>query len=639
MCGICGIYNFDSGKKVKEFTLREMAEAIKHRGPDDEGFYIDGNLGFGHKRLSIIDLSSAAHLPMSNEDGTVWITYNGEIYNYLELRRELIDKGHNFKSHSDTEVIIHLYEEEGEKCLKKFNGMFSFVLWDKRKKKLFAARDRLGIKPFYYHLNKERFVFASEIKSLLRSGIRAEVNLEAINNYLTYQFCLGEKTFFKGVKKLEPGHCLVIKNRDLKISKYWELGYNACQEKEEGYLAENLLGLIQDSVRIQLRSDVPLGAHLSGGLDTSIVACLASKLSNENSGLKTFTGFFPFGKEYDEREYARTVSEFAKTNHFETSPNVDNFINILPKLIYFMDEPAGGPGLFPQYFVSKLAAEKVKLVLGGQGGDEVWGGYTRYLVAYLEQALKGAILGTQEEGEYVVTLKSILPNLGILENYTPTLQYFWQEGVFGPMDERYFRLVNRNRNLDSIFSSDFLEEVKANNSSLEEFKNLFNYPETPSYFNKMTHFDLKTLLPALLHVEDRMSMAVSLESRVPLLDHRIVEFSAGVSPVVKFKGGESKHLLKLASKNTIPREILNRKDKIGFAVPLSSWYREEKIQNFLRETLLSKRARERGIYSSKGIEKLIGKEKKFGRQIWGLLCLELWFRNFIDSDYETRDLS
>ena len=630
MCGICGIYNLNPREKVDKSSLKKMTDILSHRGPDDEGFFIDGNLGLGHKRLSIIDLSPAGHQPMANKEGTVWIVYNGEIYNYIELRKELLKKGYEFKSHSDTEVILHLYEEEGEDCLQKLNGMFAFLIWDKKRSKIFAARDRLGIKPFYYYFDKKKFVFASEAKAILKYGIKAEPNFSAINDYLTFQFCLGEKTFFKGIKKIEPGHCLILRKGRLKIKKYWDLDYSVDTKHSEKEVVEELLSLIKDSIKIQLRSDVPVGAHLSGGIDTSIVTCFASKYFNSKAPFKTFTGFFPFGKEYDERKYAKVVSKKTKSQYFEVYPKSQDFIDVLSKLIYFMDEPAAGPGIFPQYFVSKLAAKNVKVVLGGQGGDEVWGGYTRYLIAYLEQALKGAILGTQEEGKHVVTLKSIVPNLGILKGYAPTLQYFWQEDVFHPMDERYFRLIKRMGNLKEIFKENFLKKIQDDSSSLAEFKKLFNHPNTVSYFNKMTHFDIKTLLPALLHVEDRTSMAVSLESRVPLLDHRIVELSARIPPAMKFKGGEAKHILKTAARNFIPREVLERKEKVGFAVPLSEWYQKKEVKTFLKNILLSKKARERGIYKIEGIKKILEGERKFGREIWGLLCLELWFRNFID---------
>jgi asparagine synthase (glutamine-hydrolysing) len=632
MCGIAGIINVNTGDKVDQDVLELMTDTIKHRGPDDEGFYFDNSVGFGHRRLSIIDIEGG-HQPMTNEDETIWIVYNGEIYNYLELRRDLAGKGHKFKTHSDTEVIIHLYEEYGEKCLERLNGMFAFALWDKTKKRLFAARDRLGIKPFYYYFDESEFIFVSEIKAILKHpDIKAEPNWNGILDYLTFQFCLGDKTLFNGIKKLLPGYYLVLHPQDpghnLSIHNYWDLDFTIDTYHTEDFFSDKLLRLIEDSARLRLRSDVPLGAHLSGGLDSSTITCIASSLLDSDSVLKTFTGGFREGKDYDETSYAKIVSNFANTEYYEIYPTASDFIETLPKLIYYLDEPVAGPGVFPQFFVSKLASENVKVVLGGQGGDEIFGGYARYLVGYLEQCLKGAIFETQEEGKHVVTLDSIIPNLTLLQRYRPMLQYFWTDGLFEPMDRRYFKLIDRSNGFENLLTADLLK-IKKNYSVFDSFQQIFNNPNTSSYFNKMTHFDIKTLLPALLHVEDRTSMAVSLESRVPLLDHRIVELIASMPPTMKFRGGATKYIFKRAIRNVVPKEVLDRKDKMGFPVPLSEWY-QDSLKGFLQEILLNDRAKERGIYNMNSIEKAIETERKFGRQVWGLLCLELWFREFIE---------
>ncbi len=633
MCGIVGIVNFDATEVVEERSLISMADIISHRGPDDEGYYIDGNIGLAHKRLSIIDLKTG-HQPMSNEDGTVWIVLNGEIYNYLELRQELLSKGHDFRTNSDTEVIIHLYEEYGTRCVEKLNGMFAFSLWDKKKGRLFAARDRLGIKPLYYYFDSQSFVFASEIKALLKcEHVSRLPNYEGITDYLVLQFCIGDKTLFQGIRKLLPGHYLVLDATSAQptISQYWDLNFNINEKLTEDYFSDSLLMLIEDAVRIQLRSDVELGAHLSGGLDTSIVTCLAAKLYG--SQIKTFTGGFAAGKEFDETDYAKLVARFANTEYFEVFPGVSDFAETLPNLIFYLDEPVAGPGVFPQYFVSKLASENVKVVLGGQGGDEVFGGYARYIIAYLEQCLKGAIFQTQEEGKYVVTLDAIIPNLPILQNYMSLLQYFWADGLFEPMDRRYFRLIDRTNGEGGLLADDFRDEINREYSTFESFQQAFNKPGLSSYFNKMTRFDMKNLLPALLHVEDRTSMAVSLESRVPLLDHRIVELATAIPPSVKFRGGANKHILRKAVRNIIPKAVLDRKDKIGFAVPLSEWL-QSGLRDFVQSILLSEKARSRHMYKSEEVEKAIRRGSKFGRQIWGLLCLELWFREFIDDEHK-----
>jgi asparagine synthase (glutamine-hydrolysing) len=616
-----------------------MTDTLRHRGPDDEGYYVEGNVGFGHRRLSIIDLATG-HQPMCNEDGTVWITYNGEVYNYLELRRELLGCGHQFRTSSDTEVVIHAYEEYGARCLDRLNGMFAFAIHDRRPPttgrsaaRLFLARDRFGIKPLYYCVDHEQFLFASEIKALLTyPAVSAQPHWPGLHDYLTFQFCLGDKTLFEGVKRLEPGHYLWLdlgqERPSPQVHRYWALNFEVDTHHTEDYFVDRLMWLLQDAVRLQLRSDVPLGAHLSGGLDTSTVTCIAAPLLGEP--LSTFAGGFREGPEYDETAYARLVSQQAGTRHFEVWPTAAEFVEEMPRLIYHMDEPAAGPGLFPQYAVSKLASQHVKVVLGGQGGDEVFGGYVRYLVAYLEQCIKGAVFETQDEGKYVVTLESIIPALPQLQRYLPMMQSFWRDGLFEPMDRRYFRLIDRNSSgeQDALFTPEFLQ-TRRDYSAFEAFQEIFHNSDTRSYFNKMTNFDIQASLPALLQVEDRTSMAVSLESRVPMLDHRIVELVASMPPTMKFRNGELKYIFKQAGRNLVPAEVLARKDKMGFPVPLAEWYRSE-IQDFVMDTLTSAVARERGIYRSENVEAMLAAEGKFDRRIWGLLCLELWFQQFID---------
>ena len=624
MCGICGIYHFNKEKRVDPLTINKMCDVLKHRGPDDQGTYFSANIGLGHRRLSIIDIEGG-HQPMSNEDDTVWIIQNGEIYNYLELRSGLVSEGHKFKTHSDTEVILHLYEKLGFDCLDELNGMFAFAIWDARKRILFLARDRLGIKPLYYYLDKEKIIFASEIKALLQeSSLKAKANQEALRDYLTFQFCLGDKTLFKDIKKLLPGHRLIISNKNIKVKKYWDLNFNVDTHHQEDYFVDKLKFLIEDAVRLRLRSDVPVGAHLSGGIDSSTVCCIASSLLN--SQLKTFTGAFKEGTAFNETRYARLTSKFSKTSYHEAFPTSTDFINNFAKIIYSLDEPVAGPGVFPQYFVSKLAKKNVKVVLGGQGGDELFGGYTRYLIAYFEECIRGAIFGTQDRAKFVATFQSILPNLPQIAGYEPLLKYFWQEGLFEDMDKRYFRLIRKDVGIEDLISP---ELINGNYHPLKTFQTLFNRSGLDSLVNKMTHFDIKTLLPALLQVEDRTSMAASLESRVPLLDHRIVEFAAKLAPTIKYKGGQSKYILKQAVKNVIPQEILDRKDKMGFPVPLSRWYGGP-LEKFLKDILLDEKTKRRGIFQTENIEQYLTTEREYGRKIWGMLCLEMWFRTFID---------
>jgi asparagine synthase (glutamine-hydrolysing) len=630
MCGIAGFINRDRSAVARRDALHAMMGAIAHRGPDGDGTYFDGPVGLGHKRLAIIDLEAGAQ-PMTNEDESLWIVFNGEIYNYLELRRDL-GRDHTFRTHSDTEVILHLYEELGERCLERLNGMFAFAIWDRRQQRLFAARDRIGIKPFYWTLTKDTLGFASEPKALIAAGlVKPEPDPQGLEEYLTFQFCLGERTMFRNIWRLEPGHYLTFRpfrDSEPAVVRYWDFKYEIDVHHTEEYFAEQLLDLLQDSVRLQLRSDVPVGAHLSGGIDSSTVVCLAAPAYGGR--FHTFTGAFHDGPQYDETHYARTVAKHVNSVHNEIWPAAADFADIMPRLIYMMDEPAAGPGLFPQYFVSKLAREHVKVVLGGQGGDEIFGGYARYLVAYLEQCLKGAIYGTQDEGKYVVTWESIMPNLSLLQQYRPMLQDFWGAGLFEDMDRRYFRLVSRLEHAGSLITPNHWNG-DSKDRMFESFRQIFNNPSTKSYFNKMTNFDLKTMLPALLQVEDRTSMSVSLESRVPLLDHRIAELVTRMPPSIRFKGGDTKRVFREAVRHLLPENIFNRRDKMGFPVPLAEWS-QGPLRNFLGDILLSDRARQRGVFQTTAVEQLVVKERSFGRQIWGLLCLELWFRAFVDGE-------
>lgn len=629
MCGICGIYHFDPKQRVEERAVRSMAEAIRHRGPDDCGFFFDENLGLGHLRLSIIDLSPAAHQPMADESGRYQIIYNGEIYNYVELRQQLESRGETFFSQSDTEVILRLFMAEGPSAVEKLNGMFSIVIWDRAEKTLFAARDRLGIKPFYFFKDKEKFIFGSEPKALFASGlVAAEMNPEGMSDYLTFQFCLEDKTLFRGVRKLEPGcWMMVTPDGQIKTEKYWALDFHVDTDHTAHYFESRLKKLLEDAVRIQLRADVPVGAHLSGGLDSSTVTCLAASLLDDP--IHSFSGGFKESEKYDETRYARMTAEQAGSIHHEVYPDERQFVDELPGLMRTMDEPAAGPGLFPQLLVSRLAKQHVKVVLGGQGADEVFGGYTRYLVAYLEECVRGGIQGTQEDEKYVVRFDTILPNLTQLSGYEPMLRYFWKDGVFGNQNERYYRLVDRGAELRGMMSTGFTNAVRGYNS-FEAFSDVFNTGGLGSYINKMTRFDILTLLPALLQVEDRTSMAVSLESRVPLLDHRIVELAASMPPKIKFEGGRSKHIFRKVVSPLLPRGVVERKDKMGFPVPLSEWFQRDPVRSFVRDTLMSREARSRGWFETEKVAPLLESERAFGRNVWGLLCLELWGREFLD---------
>jgi asparagine synthase (glutamine-hydrolysing) len=606
-----------------------MLSIMAHRGPDGEGMWADprNRCGLGHRRLAIID-PAGGHQPLSNEDETIWIVFNGCIYNYVELAEELRRKGHIFRTHSDTEAIVHAYEEWGPECVTRFNGMWGFAIWDARDGTLFCSRDRLGVKPFYYVWDGEAFTFASEIKALLAAGaVRPEADPDGLRQYLTFQFCLGETTMFKGVRKLPPGHNLVLKaGAAPRVSCFWDFSFEIDEAHDEGFFVDRLKWLLEDAVRLRLRSDVPLGAHLSGGLDSSAIVALCRRLLGD-APIRTFTGAFHEGQHFDETRYARLVAKASATEYLETYLTPAHLRSSLEKIIWHMDEPAAGPGVFPQYWVSKLASEHVKVVLGGQGGDEIFIGYARYLLAYLEECLRGAIEDTARRGHYVVTLETIVPSLPTLQNYMPMLKAFWGSGIFEEPARRYYALMDRFADARAILSPDLPID---GTRTFAEFREIFESHGAAAKINRIMCFDVRTHLQSLLHVEDRTSMAWGLESRTPLLDYRLVELMASVPPVVKFKNGRLKSLFGQAVRGLVPPEILDRKDKMGFPVPLTEWLRGE-LRDFAADLLLSRRARERGLFRPEAVEAALSDAGPFSRALWGALCLELWHRQFIDA--------
>ncbi len=619
MCGICGIRLGSS--RVDKGKLIRMRDLLTYRGPDDEGLYIDENIGLGHRRLNIIDLETGDQ-PMMNHDESIVIIYNGEIYNYIELREELIGAGHKFRTKSDTEVIIQLYEEYGFDCVNKLNGMFAFAIWDKNKRHLFLARDHFGIKPLYYKFNNGDLFFASEIKAILEyEGKKAEPNFMAIYDYLTFQYVLEDKTFFKGINKLLPGHYMVINNNGVRVEKYWDIECGYDFDKSEEEFAGELYDLLRDSVRIQLRSDVPLGAHLSGGVDTGAAVCLSSDLLDNR--IKTFTAGFEEGGIYDDTHFARITSKYADTEHFERFPDHNDFLGLFDKLIWHLDEPVAAPGLFPQYEVSKLASSNVKVVLGGQGSDETLGGYTRYYIIYLEQAIKESISG---KNSLHIPLQDIIRNLSQLKNYNPLLSFYFKENLFGDPDSRYFRLINRLENKDELVTGDFLSEV-GDYSSFDTFSGIFNKYKDFELLNKILYFETTAWLPALLQVEDRMSMACSLESRVPFLDKRIVELAFSMPSNIKFRDGATKYILRKALDGKMPGEILWRTDKLGFPVPIKEWS-DSVLRNYIKDKLMDGKAMKHGVFRQEKIKEMIEGEKTFDRTLWGVMCIESWFENF-----------
>jgi len=625
MCGIGGAVSLSlralPGARGVVVTMNELLE---HRGPDGEGVWIHPHevAAFAHRRLAIIDLVTGDQ-PMTDRAGN-WITYNGEIYNYLELRGRLGKE--RFETGSDTEVVLHAYRAWGEECLERFRGMFAFALWDEERQTLFAARDRFGIKPLYYAQVDDTVYFASEVKALLPFLPSIETDLEGLKDYLTFQFPLAGKTLFKGVRELLPGHFLRVRNGTLETRRYWDVYFKPDFDHTAVYYEDRIQELLADSIGLHLRADVPLGSYISGGLDSSIVASLAS--AEHGPGLDGFTGKFAFPG-YDESRYARALATERGLDLYEVEITDADFVERIEDVVYHLDFPVAGPGSFPQFMVSELASRHRKVLLGGQGGDEIFGGYVRYLIAYFEQCIKGAIEGTMHSGNFIVTYESIIPNLGTLREYKPLLQEFWREGLFENIDSRYFRLINRAPDLGDEINWELLGEY----SPFETFKTIFHGENVgkESYFDSMTHFDFKTLLPALLQVEDRVSMAHGLESRVPFLDHALVELAATIPSNIKFKDGTMKHVLKTAMGPLLPASIASRRDKMGFPVPLHEWLSKPGVvRDFVGDIFSSGPALGRGLVDNRAVLSQLDQEPRFGRKLWGLLCLELWQRAFHD---------
>jgi asparagine synthase (glutamine-hydrolysing) len=511
--------------------------------------------------------------------------------------------------------------------------MFAYALWDEAGSALLCARDRFGIKPLCYAQVGDVLYFASEAKALLPFLPAIETDVDGLRDYLAFQFCLAGKTLFRGVSELPPGHLLTVSGGSVATKRYWEVYYELDFDHTARYFEERVEELLRDSVRLHLRSDVPVSAYLSGGLDSSAVASLAAGAAD--APLRAFTGRFPEDERYDESAYARTVAEERGLDLRLVDIGVGDFLETIEDVIYHLDYPTAGPGSFPQYIVSQAAGRELKVILGGQGGDEIFGGYTRYLIAYFEQCIKAAIDGTMHGGNFVVTYESIIPNLVSLQSYKPLMKEFWSEGLFEELDARYFRLINRAPHLDGEVDLEALGDY----SPFETFKTIFNGSNVghESYFDKMTHFDFKTLLPALLHVEDRVSMAHGLESRVPLLDHELVELAATIPADIKFRDGHMKHVFKRATRALVPEAVAQRKDKMGFPVPLHEWLHGP-AREFVGDVFGSEAARSRPLFDNPRVLDGLKRENRFGRQTWGLLCLELWQRAFHDREQSYKDL-
>ena len=635
---MCGIVGFSSALPNLDKTsfLKKMVEVMRHRGPDDEGFFSDEHVALGFCRLSIIDLVTG-NQPMPNEDKTIWLIFNGEIYNYMELQGNLSSRGHVFRTKSDAEVIVHAYEEYGLSMLEKLHGMFAFGIWDLKKQLLIIARDRLGIKPLYYsHKPGEWFAFASEIKALLETGwIQREVNLEALNCYMTFLWTPDPMTMFSGIYKLLPGHYLIYQNGEIRIKQYWDLKFENLNNHDEEWWIQKVSETLQGAVKSHLQSDVPLGALMSGGLDSSSIIAIMSQLLKEP--ISTYT--IGFRKEdlkedvlMDELKYARKIATLFKTDYTEIIVKPDT-TSLLPKLVWHMDEPVADPAAITTYLICKAAKEKLTVMLSGMGGDEIFAGYPRHLAelyaenyrripeflrtGILEELVhKMPIIGPLRMRAFIRNSKKFVKSasLPFTESYLGFGTYFNQE-------ER-----------QSFFSKDVMNVINSLNP-YEKHLEYFKHIQDEHPINQMIYVDIKTFLPCLnLTYTDKMSMAASIEVRVPFLDDRFVELSGGVPQDLKLNGRVGKYILKKASSRLLPDEIIWRK-KAGFGAPVGAWIKGD-LKEMTLDLLSEKKIKERGYFNYSAVKKMIevhysGKEYN-ALQIWQLLTLEIWHRVFID---------
>jgi len=629
MCGICGKIYFDRSRPVERQLIEAMTHVLQHRGPDDSGIYVQGFIGLGHQRLSIIDLSPAGHQPMSNEDGSLWLVYNGEIYNFEELRKELTAKGHVFRSHTDTEVIVHLYEEEGRDCVRKLRGMFAFALWDSRKQELFLARDRAGKKPLVYAVVDGALIFASEIKSLLQDpSVCAEVNPEALHHYLTYQYVPGPLTIFRGIQKLPAAHTLVLQEGTCSLQRYWAVSYALRQKlpRDTDYVAA-FNEVFRDAVRVRLRSDVPLGAFLSGGIDSSAIVAVMSRLLTQP--VKTFSIGFE-DADYNELPYARMVARQCNTEHTEFTVKPDA-LSILPKLIRQYDEPFADPSSIPTYYVAQLTRQHVTVALNGDGGDESFAGYERYVANRL--AAWYAKMPRLLRDEIIKKAVNLFPYREYRWSVSRRLKRF----INGFAEEPARRYVNwlcyfSNEMKEQLYSPGFMDSVRGVDS-IDLTAAVYRQADADNQLERTLYTDVNLYLPYDLLVKaDIACMAHSLEARSPFLDHRLMEFAAALPPGLKLHGMQTKYILKKAFAPLLPREILFRK-KMGFGVPLHRWFRQE-LKQVAYDVLLDPRTIARGYFRPEEVRRLLdehaGLQADHSYRIWALFWLELWHRMFVD---------
>lgn len=636
MCGINGIALSSSSRRSLDVgQVERMRDVLKHRGPDDAGMFIDARIGrvaLGHRRLSIVDVASGQQ-PMMNEDGTLHISYNGEIYNHATFRESLEARGHIYQTHCDTETILHLYEEYGPACVNHLRGMFAFSIWDQKQRQLFIARDRFGVKPLYYvHTSDGSIYFASEIKALLEANaISAELNYEALPDYLANHAPSGEETLYRGIKRLLPGHTLLWRDGKIEINQYWNLSFKGddrATRSDADYIAE-WTELFRESVRLRLMADVPLGMFLSGGIDSSAIAAVMSGMVAEP--IKTFSVAFA-EREANELAYARLIAKAFKTNHHEIVVSPEDFFSALPKLVWHEDEPIAHPSSVALYFVSELASQHVKVVLTGEGSDEVLGGYGRYRKTILNsklghqyqrfapEFLRNTIRRQIDASSAASRLRQKLSRTFLA--LSPDLEsiYFDNFAVF-------------SRSLQNqLLTAETRERVEPN--PYRVMHSLLAETDATSLLDQLLYADIKTYLHELLMKQDQMSMAASIESRVPFLDHKLVEFSVVLPERMKLRGATTKYILRESMKGLLPEAILSR-PKMGFPVPIGSWFREG-FRHVIDEYVLSERAANRGIFEPAFVRSLVKRHQEGGEdhseRLWALVNFEIWQRQFFDGE-------
>jgi asparagine synthase (glutamine-hydrolysing) len=636
MCGIAGVMKFGRDSRVDSDSVQRMCAAMVHRGPDDGGVYTDGAVGIGMRRLSIIDVAGG-HQPISNETGTIWIVFNGEIYNHAELRKQLEPLGHRYRTNSDTETIVHLYEEYGRDCVQHLRGMFAFAIWDREKGTLFVARDRLGIKPLYYRLTPESFLFGSEIKVILAHGsVRPEFNSDGLPEYLAFGYLSGEETFYDGIRKLMPGHWLELNLAgELKIEQYWDLDVSSAEPvRDESYYVHTYREMLEQAVSSHLMSDVPLGVFLSGGVDSSVVAALMTKI--RRSPIETFSVGYA-EQAYSELPYARTVAKHLNSIHHEVLVSEKDFFDSLPRLIWHEDEPVVWPSSVALYYVAKLARERVVVVLTGEGSDETLGGYTRYAFTLKNQAFdriyRKLYPGFVRSAVRDLIGKSPLIGATLRRKLAHTFLGTDASSASSSYFDNFFSAFSEAEQQD-LLTDEALAKVTPG-AAYEHVLGYWNQSKGPP-LQRLLYTDIKTYLVELLMKQDNMSMAASIESRVPFLDHVLVEFAARIPRAVQLKGFAGKQILKKAAEDLLPHSILYR-TKLGFPTPWSGWLAGTRLDS-IEKLLLENRSLNRGFFRRQAIERLFSEHRANYRdhynRIWRLLNLELWHRVCLEGESE-----